>query len=367
MPFKFLSTKPSIPLSDSLCTFRTSKSYLWGLVRQLLNETQSSAGQPLHILDAACHSLITRDMFPASCFYYGLDISKSRLDLAFKKKVSSDILFMADLTKDLTLRSCFDSIVSLNTMSHLSTPFQLAAIKNLLATLKQGGNFFLNSSVSDAVNLSPLLLPLFSSITPVYFDSYRSADMESKSLVNSSNVLSLLSENELKIPNDACFHRQILFICNCYKPLAAAVPTSLNKLRQFPGSLDKLISLNSLPKLSRINYPADDYLFENLSDRKSTLLLLTPDLINSTYGQSLVSRLHACDITSLELTPDVSVDNHYSQVFILGLENEWCSDLNTARTSINNLRSSFSSSISLVFVSSRESSKCTPSVVLSDY
>ena len=256
-----------------------------GSCQQLLNESQLSANKPLHILDAACHSLITRDMFPPSCFYYGLDISKSRLDLAFKKKLSSDILFMADLTKDLTLRSCFDSIVSLNTMSHLSKPFQLIAINNLLATLKQGGNFFLNSSVSDSIHISPLLLPLFSTITPVYFDSYRSADMELKSLVNSSNVLSLLSDNELNIPNDACFHQQILFVCKSYKPLAAAVPTSLIKLRQFSGSLDKLISLNSLPKLSRINYPTDDFLFENLSDRKSTLLLLTSDLINSTYGQ----------------------------------------------------------------------------------
>ena len=39
--------------------------------------------------------------------------------------------------------------------------------------------------------------------------------------------------------------------------------------------------------------------------------------------------------------------------------------LNTARTSINSLRSSFFNKS--CFRSSRESSKCTPSVVLSDY
>ena len=367
MPFHFLSTKPSIPLSEPLCTFRTSKAYLWGLVRQLLKESQLSVSNPLHILDAACHSLITRDMFPQSSFYYGLDISKSRLDIALKNKASSDILFMADLSKDLILRSCFDSIVSLNTMSHLSESFQLIAVNNLLATLKQGGNLFLNSAVSDAFHLSPLLSPLFSSITPVYFDSYRSADMEAKSLVNSSNVLSLLSDNEFKFLNDACFHQQILFICKSYKPLAVVEPTSLNKLRQFPGSFDKLISLNSLPNVSRINYPTDEVLFKAQFLSKGTLFLLSSDLINSRYGQFLVSRLHSSDISSLELTPDVSVDNRFSDVFILGLENEWCSDLNVARTSINNLRSRYSFSINLVFVSCRESSKCTPSVVLSDY
>ncbi len=367
MPFTFQATKPSISSADPLCTFRTSKAYLWGLVRQLLHEKQVESQSPLNILDAACHSLITRSMFPAGCFYYGLDISKRRLESALKRKQSDDILFIADLTKDLKLRFCFDVVVTLNTMSHLSEPFQSIAVNNLLMTLRPAGSLFLNSSVSDSFHIARLLDSLFSSVTPIYFDSFISADMEQKALVNSSNVSSLLLTNEANVPNDACLHQQVFFICNNYNPPSPSVPTSLAKLRRQNNLSGKLISLNVLPSLSRINFKTDADIFNTSLSNSKVVFLLSPYLASTTYGQSLVSKLNLSGFSTYELTPDFQSDHDSLTIYILGLENEWCDDLNLARTSINNIRSKTSSSINLVYVSKRDSSDCTPSVVLCDY
>ena len=59
--------KPKLTIDKPpLCSFRSSKGYLWGLVRDRLDCIQSQTKRPIHILDAACHSLITRNMFPES-------------------------------------------------------------------------------------------------------------------------------------------------------------------------------------------------------------------------------------------------------------------------------------------------------------
>lgn len=367
MSFIFQSTKPSISIGSPLCTFRTSKAYLWGLVRKLLHEKQEVSQSPLHILDAACHSLITRSMFPAGCFYYGLDISKSRLEVASSRRLSEDILFIADLTKDLKLRSCFNVVVSLNTMSHLLEPYQSKAVNNLLMTLRASGSLFLNSSVSDSFHLARLLQPLFTSVTPVYFDSYVSAEMEKNSLVNAGNVSSLLIANELNIPNDACLHQQVLFICEQYLPSSPKPASLLDKLRRQNNLSSKLVSLNILPNLSRINLKTDSDLFNSSFNDRQVIFLFTPYLASSPYGHSLISKLQLLGFSTHELTLDFIVEHDCSAIYILGLENEWCDDLNSARIAINNIRSKTSSSINLVFVSNRQSTSCTPSVVLCDY
>ena len=109
--------KPKLVNKAPLCTFRSSKSYLWGVVRDRLHILSSTPS--LNVLDAACHSLITRHIFPSNWNYFGLDISRSRLTSAFSKKKSNDVLFLADLTKQLPSSLLLDVVVSLNTLSHL--------------------------------------------------------------------------------------------------------------------------------------------------------------------------------------------------------------------------------------------------------
>lgn len=87
MPFEFSHAKPTFKLDTAppMCPFRTSKAYLWGLIRDRLHCLQRDSATPLSILDAACHALITRPMFPPDSTYHGLDISASRLKIALER------------------------------------------------------------------------------------------------------------------------------------------------------------------------------------------------------------------------------------------------------------------------------------------
>ena len=172
--------KPKVNLNlPPLCAFRSSKEVLWALIRDRLSVIES-AQSPLHILDAACHALITRNMFPSNSFYYGLDISSSRLKKAFALKQQEDILYRADLAHPFGLNGAFDVVVSCNTMSHLPPSQQNSSLTNLCHSLKKGGDLFVNYSLElGLMNATQQLLRDFEWVEAIYFDSFRSASDES--------------------------------------------------------------------------------------------------------------------------------------------------------------------------------------------
>ena len=86
-----------------------------GINFERLLTAQKNHPNSLHILDAACHALITRNIFPDKSTYYGLDISGSRLQKAYSVKRTSDILYQANLCHPFDLDGCFDFVVSCNT------------------------------------------------------------------------------------------------------------------------------------------------------------------------------------------------------------------------------------------------------------
>ena len=140
--------KPQVNLDmPPLCLFRSGKGYLWSLIRDRLTKIQDSSVCSIHILDAACHQLITRNMFPPNSSYYGLDISESRLKKALSLKLSNDVLYRADLTRALPLEAAFDVVVSCNTMSHLPPSQQNYSLANLCHSLRKGGDLFVNYSL----------------------------------------------------------------------------------------------------------------------------------------------------------------------------------------------------------------------------
>ena len=245
MKYILNSSKPTFSSTQSLCSFRTSKAYLWGLVQSRLLELTQSTTNPLRCLDAACHALITRDMFPDNCYYYGLDISTSRLQKAFSIKRPTDCLLKADLCKNISLTSSFDVVVSLNTLSHLPLKQQFLALSNLIDSVCQNGSFFVNTDIStDLMDITLKLSSEFEFVEVIYFDSYLSRQMENSSLVNSSNVLKLLKNNEFSVPNDASFHSQVLFIAS--KRLSGLSRQDANFLNP-----SKVTVINSPPKVSK--------------------------------------------------------------------------------------------------------------------
>lgn len=351
--------KPDFNPIVPLCTFRSSKAYLWGLIRERLNSLQAKSDSPLHILDAACHSLIARAIFPNSSLYYGLDISQSRLKAGFNVKRETDILFHADLCLDLGIQSCFDAVVSCNTLSHLPDNQVALALQNVINTCKNGGSLFVNMSIGQNMSdVSCLLSKHFSRLEVVYFDSYLSFKDESKSLINTQNIIHKLQSNEFLLPNDACLHHQILYIASGY--LSASAPI-------FPPSKhDQIIRLNSIPNVSMSEFRSDVEAMKFLEIEDYRAIFLTRKLFDSSAGSLLRNNLTNlnCVVHPLEF-PLPTISNN-KKVGILGLEKEWSDTLAVDRHCVNQLREISDIQLKLLAVNHRNSSVCTPSLLLSD-
>ena len=354
-------TKPSFSVdSPTLCTFRSSKAYLWGLIYQRLCDSSNTSSSSHRVLDAACHALITRRMFPDSYQYYGLDISVSRLQKAFALKHKNDNLFHADLCKPLCLDSCFEVVVSCNTLSHLPHSQQLLALNHLSSSCVSGGSLYINSNTNSQIPLfTQFLLSNFSSLEVVYFDSYRSFRDEEASLINSSNIKDKLVSNEFNVPNDACFHSQVLFIAHGFKS------SSPRKLP--PSSTSKIIRLNSVPNVECVNFKSDSEILSSKYPSSSSIFLLTSKLFNSHAGESIRLALNPLVSTVSSLDDfNLTEFNPRFSVCILGLEAEWTANIASDRILVNNIRELPGISLSLLVVTNRDNSTCTPSLICSD-
>ena len=351
------STKPEFDKKNIFCEFRTSKAYLWGLINhRLRTEPLYPLNSNASVLDAACHSLITRNMFPDGYDYYGLDISNKRLQSALRIKRPSDVLLQADLTRKLSISYCFDVVVSCNTLSHLPYTQQVKALRNLLSLIVPRGTLFINLPIDEhMMSHCSLLLSVFKTVEAVYFDSFRSSTAELSSRVNKSNVSDLLVDHEFSLPNQACLHRQVLFVCNSFRG------KQHNALPQF--STKTISPVTSLPSVSAMVFRDDTHMVHELS-RTITRFLITSKLHSSPYFNSLRSSLH--DLGLIYEVLDGTCVAKNESLAILGLENEWSSDLALDRTFVNLLREIPDVRLILASVSSRDGLACTPSVVLSD-
>ena len=121
-----------------LCHFSITKAYLWGVIRHILTNKNYHFDTSPTVLDAACHQLITRSMFPSNYKYYGLDISLTRLRKGQSFLKDSDSLFLADITLPLNINMTMDVVVSCNTFSHLPDSQQLVALDNLISCCVYG-------------------------------------------------------------------------------------------------------------------------------------------------------------------------------------------------------------------------------------
>lgn len=349
--------KPRFDSKNIFCEFRTSKAYLWGLINHLLlNKLFHSTNSGFSVLDAACHSLITRNMFPEGYNYFGLDVSNKRLQSALSIKRSQDVLLQADLTRKFSISNCFDFIVSCNTLSHLPFVQQETALRNLLSLIVHRGTLFINLPIDEHMMVHcATLLSSFDSVEVIYFDSIRSSAAELSSKVNKSNVAQLLVDYEFSLPNQACLHRQVLFICN------SSLGNRHNYLPRF--STKSITPITSLPAVSHLSFRDDAHMVRELSSSVSRLLI-TSKLYTSSYFKALRSSLDKFGFDYDVL--DGSTASINGSLAVLGLENEWSTDLSLDRTFVNLLREIPDISLILASVSSRDGLACTPSVVLFD-
>lgn len=352
-------SKPKLINDKSpLCNFRSSKGYLWGLVRDRLDDLQSQSTRPIHILDAACHSLITRDMFPEAAFYYGLDISSLRLSTALKAKRPNDVLYRADLSRDLPLDSMFDVVVSCNTMSHLPLDQQEKALSNLIASCLVSGDLIINFTISEN-NMFFLrrLLDEFASVEPIYFDSIFSHNDESSGNIARHNIEKKIISNEVNLPNEASLHRQVLFH-------ARERLLGVNNSGKAPRSIEKVVTLSSVPNVVLFKFADDLLALQQLKiDSNKDVVIFTPALFASDYGITLRRRL-TFQVVRLDL--DLELSPGIERVIILGLEKGWIDDGASDRLAINRLKEMSDLSIIFATVDSRDNQPCQPSVVALD-
>lgn len=362
MSLKLTRYKPDLGEGAPLCAFRSSKAYLWGIVRQELKRCTADSTVKKDVLDAACHALITKDMFPANLNYFGLDIAYSRLQQALKTCNSNDQFYCADLTKPLNLAGCFDIVVSCNTLSHLHVDQKDLAIDQLLNSCKKGGDFIVNTTIDEWFHiLTAKLIDKFDSVWPIYFDSIYSHGAEESGLVNEKNVRQYIHEYEQSLPNDAAIHRQVLFIAKNHLKGSAggAAPPKSKK-----GSI---LLLNDVPRISKLVYNNDQHLLKAEGLWANTKVAIgTNYLLDSAFGARLKDALGELGVNLLPLKEWELVADKTENIVILGLENEWIGNQEDTRVELNKIKRYSKSSMVFAIVKERGEVKCKESLVAGD-
>jgi hypothetical protein len=362
MQLRLQPRKPALQPGEALCGFRTSKAYLWGLVRDRLAELQGRRSQPLLVLDAACHALITRAMFPKGCLYHGLDVAHGRLEQALSRSAPNDRLYWADLTRPLPLRQAFEAVVSLNTFSHLPVGDQPQAISNLVEACRIGGDLLINAGIdAQLMPLTEALLGGFKEVEPIYFDSFLSEAQEEAGSIHAGNVLERLGPNEVALPNDACLHRQVL--------LHARSRQGQPKPQQPPRTKNpaKILRLNDVPLLQRRDFADDDALLANADLWASApSVAFTPALAEAAIGQALRRKLEGRGLTCRVLDSGLQPQDTLPHLVVLGLEQPWSPGTASDRLAINRLRRTTGLLLTFALVASRDGKRCKPSLVGSD-
>lgn len=364
MIVKVERNKPIFDMTTApcLCTFRSSKSYVWGLLRERMHCLQKQTDYKLKIWDAACHALITREIFPQDSYYFGIDIAKSRLSQAFKRKRKDDVLFWGDLCKPIPLHNCFDIVNSCNTFSHLPIDEHKSALINLVNACKTGGHLFINLCINDRMmEVVNYLDRHFREVEVVYYDSFLSKSDEELNLVNSSNVADKVKVNEFNLLNDASLHAQVLFLAKerIHNELKSLIPKVIP---------NKIIKLTHTPVIQKLNFESDEKFLSALVPDPSICIAFTSKLIKSEYGYRLRKALQKLNIHTFELGSNVD-DTLLSKdkIYVLGLELEWSENTTNDRVHLNKLKQFNGVSIHLVLVATRDDSACTPSLVAGDH
>lgn len=356
------SRKPALSKrSPPLCTFRTSKNYLWCLVRDLL--TKYNFSPPAFILDAACHASLTRNMFPQQFRYFGLDISLSRLHEARKISSPGDTFFHADLIRPIPIYNYFNLIVSCNTISHIPSEFHSAVLDNFCQMLKPGHDLLLNCSLDGShAQITRHLLTCFSSVECIYFDSIYSSEVEDTSSLNASNIVSQTIRCESSIPNDASIHRQVLLHARSLEH------SSTDESTDTVFSSHTLISLNDVPKLTSLVFAKDNDFANYLSFKKeSAAVFITSKFFSTDSGRQFCMELESISVPFYVLNIGIDIPVHLHIFYYVGLEQGWSWDLAQDRLAINQLRQRSKSANHIVFVKIRAGVNCKPSVVCSDF
>ena len=91
-----------------------------------------------------------------------------------------------------------------------------------------------------------------------------SFDAESKNMINASNVHQFLHAYESSLPNEAIFHKGVIFHCRKRVGLGNFKAKVLSNFNS-----SKIIQLNHVPDTKLIEYPTDSHFLQSFSAQSS--------------------------------------------------------------------------------------------------
>ena len=208
------------------------------------------------------------------------------------------------------------------------------------------------------MRFSQYLNSCFENVETIYFDSYLSKHDEDSNLINIANVNNKLRLNEFDVANDASLHSQVLFIAS---KAYSKYSYSLRKL-----SSEKILTLNSIPNVSLLEFPNDAALLEHCHSANTNTFLITSKLMQSSIGHQLINSFTSAGLNFFQLDMETPLSSLSSSVSILGLEKEWTSDIAYDRLCVNRIREVPDVKLEFLIVDSREDKQCHPSLIAMD-
>ena len=124
-----------------------------------------------------------------------------------------------------------------------------------------------------------------------------------------------------------------------------------------------------MPDTKLIEYPTDSHFLQSFSAQssQSSSVFLSSKLYSSECGAEIYSYLKKLSVPCFALDESCHDKTVGQFIYLLGLENEWSSDLAKDRTYVNILREIPGVSVRFVHVSKRSDIPSTPSLLLSDF
>ncbi|WP_156918793.1 hypothetical protein [Synechococcus sp. CC9616] len=236
------------------------------------------------------------------------------------------------------------------------------ALANLCQMLMPGHDLLLNCSLDGShTTISQYLLNSFLTVECIYYDSVYSAEVEDKSSLSSSNIVSETIRCESSVPNDACMHKQLFLHAR-----SLILPPC--GVTNFEPNSDSVISLNAVPKVKSLVFSDDLDLVAHLSSNNGcSAVFITSKFFSTDIGRKFCLALESISVPFYVLSTGLAIPSHLYNFYYVGLEQGWSWDLAQDRLAINQLRQRQDSANHIVFVKERGDSVCRPSVVSLDF
>ena len=203
----------------------------------------------------------------------------------------------------------------------------------------------------------------FNCINCVFFDSYKSIRDENSGHVNAGNISSKLLQNEVLMPNNALYHRQVCIFAEDLQSNSIAM-----KSPPAASVSNKILQVNAVPNLGFTVLSSDLSFFDDSFDLSSYSLCIFSSLLYCDLrAMDLIMSFTSVGLSPISLSPNLPLPSENSRILLIGFETHWSPDSCNDRLYLNRIRSDSSLSFTFAIVESRFSLTCSASLLSHDH